>query len=558
MGAKYVSDNKRKIEIIKKIRLRRQFRNMKEPELSSTAEKIDRLIKKIDSGDIRIPAFQRSYVWKQNQIIDLLDSIIANYPIGSILLWYTSERIKYTRNIAGYLIPETQIEYPVNYVLDGQQRLSSIYAVFSNRTEQDRSTEKYNPNLDIFEIYYDFETQKFKPVNEVNPTKSNIIHLKNLIETTRLIPALQTIDSIYHSEASKLCSKFINYEIPVATIKNRTKEEVGIIFERINNTGTRLSTLDLMTAWTWTDDFHLLEATNELTTELDEKGFGEIPYNIILQAISAVIRNDTSTSSILKLEGETIRENWEFFCEAIKKTVDFLTTEMKCSSSDFLPYTQQIIGISKFFSIAGTIELKHLEALKKWFWRTSFSNRHSTGLVTHKMNGDIETMIQIRRGNFSELDNYAYTTSKKELISIQFSKANSLSRAFLLLMAQSAPLDLITATTVDLGSSLSKFNKKEYHHVFPRAFLTKKGVPNDKINCVANICFLPSKSNKKILSKEPKRYFSLMVPQENFDEILESNLLPTTKSLYENNDYDKFLDERTEKIITLIQKVTGQ
>lgn len=131
------------------------------PELTPTSEKIDKLLSRIDSGDIRIPAFQRAYVWKQNQILELLDSIINNYPIGSILLWNSSERLNHTRNIAGFLIPETAEEYPVNYVLDGQQRISSIYAVFSNNSEQDSSSERYNPNIEIFEIYSDFSKKLF-------------------------------------------------------------------------------------------------------------------------------------------------------------------------------------------------------------------------------------------------------------------------------------------------------------------------------------------------------------------------------------------------------------
>jgi uncharacterized protein with ParB-like and HNH nuclease domain len=120
---------------------------MKAPELTPTAEKIDRLINRINSGDIRIPAFQRAYVWKQNQILDLLDSIVKNYPIGSVLLWNTVERLKHTRNIAGYKIPDNAIEYPVNYVLDGQQRISSIYATFSDKAEQDSETRHLNQKM---------------------------------------------------------------------------------------------------------------------------------------------------------------------------------------------------------------------------------------------------------------------------------------------------------------------------------------------------------------------------------------------------------------------------
>jgi uncharacterized protein with ParB-like and HNH nuclease domain len=232
---------------------------MRAPELATTPEKIDKIINRINSGDIRIPAFQRAYVWKQNQILDLLDSIVRNYPIGSILLWSTSEKLKHTRNIAGYSIPDNSEEYPVNYVLDGQQRISSVYATFSDKTEQDSATANYNPNLDIFEIYYDFIKKSFLPKNEIDISSNDIIYLRNFLNGAKLINSLKKLDQKYHNDAQELYSKFINYELPVVTIKNREKSEVGIIFERINNTGTKLTTLDLMTAWTWTDNFHLLE-----------------------------------------------------------------------------------------------------------------------------------------------------------------------------------------------------------------------------------------------------------------------------------------------------------
>lgn len=530
---------------------------MKAPELIPTSEKIDKLIKRIDSGDIRIPAFQRAYIWKQNQVLELLDSLITNYPIGSVLLWYTSDRLKHTRNIAGYLIPDTKIEYPVNYVLDGQQRLSSIYAVFSDRTEQDKQSDQYNPNLNIFEIYYDFADKKFLTLSEIDATKTSIIYLKNLIDTTKLIPALANLDPKYHSEASMLCSKFLNYEIPVVTIKYRTKEEVGMIFERINNTGTKLSTVDLMTAWTWTDDFHLLEATNELVAELEEKGFGSIPYNVILQAISALIQNDTTTQAVLKLTGESVRDNWSLFSTSIKKAIDFLSTDLRCINSDFLPFIQQLVAITKFFSISTAIEAAQIKALKHWFWKTAFSDRYSTGTTTNKMNSDIEAIIKFRKNDFSDLSSYSYNVTKNELLTTQFSKGNPLSRAFLLLMAQLTPIDLIKGTKVDLGVSLAEFNRKEYHHVFPKAFLLKQGLPQNKINTVINFCFLPSDSNKKISNKEPRNYFFNLVPQPEFKIILESNLLPIDKNIYQTNDYLAFQEKRAEKLISILDDITN-
>ena len=222
---------------------------MKNAELTPAAQKIDRIIKRIDDGDIKIPAFQRGFVWKQNQVIDLLESIVNEYPIGSVLLWKSSERLKSTRNIAGYEIPEKDTTYPVNYTLDGQQRMASIYGVFSQLIEQEDDHGNYNPNLDIFEIYYDFENKKFIGKAEI-AQENKTIHLRKLLNVTTLITALGILNKEYHSAAQELASQFLNYEIPVVTIENRSREDVGIIFERINNTGTRLSALDLMTAWT--------------------------------------------------------------------------------------------------------------------------------------------------------------------------------------------------------------------------------------------------------------------------------------------------------------------
>ncbi|MEY3767629.1 MAG: hypothetical protein RLZZ11_699, partial [Cyanobacteriota bacterium] len=73
---------------------------MKKPELNPISLKIDKLISRIDDGEIKIPAFQRGYVWKQNQIIELLESLLRQYPIGSILLWEANEKekLKSTRN----------------------------------------------------------------------------------------------------------------------------------------------------------------------------------------------------------------------------------------------------------------------------------------------------------------------------------------------------------------------------------------------------------------------------------------------------------------------------
>ena len=532
--------------------------HIRKPELNTNPLKIDKLISRIDEGEIKIPAFQRGYVWKQNQIIELLESVAKQFPIGSLLLWEASERekLRSTRNIAGYSIPDRGDNWPVNYVLDGQQRLSSLYGVFSELVEQETVSGKYNPHLDIFEIFYDFAKQKFLPEAEVNDSSDSVVRLRHLIDPVKLVDELTSLNKNFHQAAKELSSKFLNYEVPIVQIKNRSKEEVGVIFERINNTGTKLNTLDLMTAWTWTEDFHLLDAMETLLEELDAKQFGRIDEKLLLQIVSGVIIGSTQTENVLRLTGERVRDNWELVAESFKKAIDFLSSELNCSNVDLLPFHQQLVPLVRFFSKSKRITSDQREHLTKFFWRTSFSDRYSTGQTTSKMDDDIVAMDHFSDFDYTVVSRYQPSTTARELLSVQFSKANPLTRAFLLLAAQSKPLDLTNGTVIDLGKSLSEFNRKQYHHVFPNAFLSKLDLPKERRFVVMNFCFLPSDSNKKISSKKPSVYFEKIVPKGRREKILSSNLLPIDLSIYEKDDFDRFLQNRVELVLKEIKRLS--
>jgi len=378
-----------------------------------------------------------------------------------------------------------------------------------------------------------------------------------LLDVQTLIPALGDLDPQHHQRAQALASQFLNYEVPVVTIENRNREDVGLIFERINNTGTKLGPLDLMTAWTWTDDFHLLEASNDLLGELEDKGFGGIKHKVILQITSGVIQGTTLSKNILNLKGDDVRDNWERIVGAIKKAIDFIATDLKCLHLDFLPYAQQLIPLTCFFDSIKRPTSDQFAQIKQYFWKTSFSNRYTSGQSNAKMDSDIEKIKQLADGEANVFSAYEYTITDNTLKNTKFSKANPLTRAFLLLMAQFQPVDLIKNQRVDLGTSLASYNRKEYHHVFPQAHLKAKSVQHDDIFCVLNFCFLSSDSNKAISKKSPSEYFETLVPQKCFVDILSSNILPINKTIYQKDDYKAFIDRRASEVISKIDELTA-
>lgn len=93
---------------------------------------IRKVIEHVSSGAIRIPAFQRGFVWDAEHVAYLMDSIYKGYPFGAVILWRTKKKLNSERSLGPFDLPQRQPDFPVDYVLDGQQRITSIFGVFQS------------------------------------------------------------------------------------------------------------------------------------------------------------------------------------------------------------------------------------------------------------------------------------------------------------------------------------------------------------------------------------------------------------------------------------------
>ena len=524
-------------------------------EITTGSIKIDRLRSKIIEGNIKIPPFQREFVWKQEQVIELLDSIIKDYPIGSILLWETKDDLPSKRNIGGFDLPNPTEDYPINYVLDGQQRVTSIFGVFCYDLE---NVENEDYDASIFNIVYDVTEDIFISTSDINDGHINL-PLRLIFDNFNFNKFIQekSLDEPQTNKVVEVQSLFQNYELPLVTIKKRDKTEVGIIFERVNNTGTPLSTLDLMIAWTWIEDFHLKEKFEDIFETLEDKNFGNVKNKVVLQCISAIINQTTKTKNILELNPQDVRDNMDLLKSSLEKAIDFLSTQFNCASYDFLPRVQQIVPLTYLYSKTNTLSIDQSNCLKKWFWRTSFSTRYSAS-TDQKMDDDVEFINLLLANDYSGIVKYQTNINLTQLENLKFSKSNSFVRAFLLLLAQQKPFDLANGNIVDVGNALSQYNRKQYHHIFPRAFLKNLNFTNDQINRAVNFCILPATSNRLISDKNPSDYFVNIIPQANFTTILDSNLVPTNMVIYNNDDYDTFYKERAKLVFDKIKELSDE
>ncbi|HZF52049.1 MAG TPA: DUF262 domain-containing protein [Polyangiaceae bacterium] len=208
------------------------------------------IFRRIQQGDIRMPAFQRGFAWKDGQVLELLESIYSGYPIGSVLLWRVNEKVLRVEQPRRSYFPEVEERYPTHFVLDGLQRLSSLYAVFHfNATlHPDRFHIHFNPRNQRFVYARDSKPETI-PLNVVfRPGEFVSYHTK--------LKAMENGDRLVNA-AVALLSTFQEYLLPLVTIVGRDVKDVVAIFERINNTGTKFGAVDFMRAVTWSERFDL-------------------------------------------------------------------------------------------------------------------------------------------------------------------------------------------------------------------------------------------------------------------------------------------------------------
>jgi hypothetical protein len=276
------------------------------------------------TGDVILPKFQRQFVWSRQQTLDLLDSVSRNNPIGSVLLWQSTERLASERTVDGLDVVPQRYGYPVNYILDGQQRLASICGALYWRPDGDPES-KWN-------IVYDLAQQEFHHVTKFDDPPAHVIPTRGLSEPSEFFGRVAQIsDQKLVARAKTLFDRFTNYQVAAVTLRGMSVDEVAKVFERINSTHTPLTVVDLIRAATWTPEFDLQDEIDILLTVLERKKYGRVDSKTMLRTIAAsagfgFAREDMQR--LRELSAEELQSAVADAAEAAKRAVDFLTTEI--------------------------------------------------------------------------------------------------------------------------------------------------------------------------------------------------------------------------------------
>lgn len=501
------------------------------------------ILERISKGELRVPNFQRPFVWKPDDMIALFESIENGYPVGSLLFWRTEQNYMSLSNIGPYKIP-SRPNSPINFILDGHQRLSTLYGILTNPTnkafiEDDNSWR--------WTLYYDLREKKFIHVRKGFP-EPHYIRLNSLLQTIEFLKESRRIetdckeDAIkYIEQAEKIAQTIREYQIAITQIEGGDLDSAVNIFSRLNSKGIVISEDRMYSALTYKEgytQFNLSERIDSMQDKLIEFNFSGFKRMSIFRVILAAAGRNIYTKGKLDIFTDEKNINLEEIVnnseESLLKAVKFLRDDLHIPDDKFLPYNLQLIVISEFFRLCKNPSQHKLDTLKKWFWITSF-----VGLDTPNTSKVKDTLEEMRKFALSENELFSFKavnfTEEAQPFPNSFNLTSARVRAYVLFLHALNPRSL-DDDELNSGEALSKYGYRALHYIIRRGSQLSN-----------RILLGPIKYGqaKKILKQEYNRL------SEN-EELLKSHALTleALQALKDGND-DKFLDLREKELIRL-------
>ena len=265
--------------------------NFEQPKPDS--KKYSDLISETQKGIIKIPKFQRDFVWSIDKTAKLLDSILKGYPIGTFILWQTNERINEIKNVGNLEIPPTPEGTKVQYVLDGQQRITSLYAAYLGAKIQKIGEKK---STDYSDIVVNLDTdinENGDQVISAEPTGERYISLNDVLNFS-FSKAKALSDKFSEEELERIdgySTAFKTYEFSTVVLRKEDIDSAIEVFTRINTGGQTLTLFEIISAKTYDEkqQFDIQAKWADFIKELKDIKYESISSAVVLSVLALVL-----------------------------------------------------------------------------------------------------------------------------------------------------------------------------------------------------------------------------------------------------------------------------
>lgn len=577
------------------------------------------LLREVDRGELQLPEFQRNWTWDDERIVNIIASLTQGYPMGALMQLECGGdfKLKYRAfEGTGSVVAE-----PDNLVLDGQQRLTSLYC---SLYAKDPVKTKNIRGQSIMRYYYldmrkclDEDCDRADAVISVpgdpehNPKQitEDIGRTVVLDLTTRekeieqlIFPANLLFDSDgrsewfeqlamrygFNSEEYKLWKRFQEdivdtvkgYKVPVITLLKETpREAVCKVFENVNTGGVSLTVFELVTASFATYDFDLRGSwdnyvqpkvlggedgsfVTDLMEGVDATAF--LTSMTLFTTFKKKMTGDGYTrckkKDVLALGFDDYKNNLDELVEGFCMAREFLVGERIFRMRD-LPYTTQIVPLAATCAYIGRKVFSAVSTknvLRRWLWCGIFGEMYGGANETRYAN-DIEDLVDEIEGRPSQQRtvNVAYFQATR-LLGLQTRNSAAYKGVMALVFRENA-LDFIDGEQMTNVKAIS--TPPDIHHIFPQAYCKRIGLPRQRWNSIVNKTPLIGKTNRTIGGVSPSKYLPKVKTEGQIDD---AELRARIEShlidfdLLQADDFDAYFIDRAKKLLDAIERAMGK
>lgn len=574
--------------------------------------KVADLLSDVKNGRVGLPDLQRPFVWQDNKVRELLDSMMKGYPIGYIMLWASPDDYENTAHIGKN---EKIYKRPNDLVIDGQQRLTALLAAMYGVTIIDKNYKErairisFNPLTREFAVWTPaFEknpewiseiSQVFAADEEHNISKFRKAYIK-IVNEGRVKNNEEELTEDEEDRIEENINDLLNlgiYSLPTLKINSKANEEdVADIFVRVNSGGQNLTEKNFIETLIAVYDNAVHEKINKFCAEsripANGTSFNQIlqvdPSHLIRMSVGVGFRRARLRYVYMLLRGKNLKtgeitqnireENLKIFKESLDMVTNLNNRHafmnlfasagyLKGSlvaSSNAVVFSYVLYLIGKYDYKVSSVKLQKI--ISKWIFMSTI-----TGFYTGSTESQVEKQFADLRDvhNADEFVVYLNSVIANRFTDDYFeyslpSELNSSSATspawygyIAAITVLGTPMLFSTAPLSQyfiLGTSGDK-NSVDKHHIFPKNFLEKIGYNNDRDrNQIANFTYLDYATNIDISDAPPAEYVSRYrekLGEEGYKLACAQNALPEN---FEQLSYPEFLIKRRILMAQIVKK----
>lgn len=524
------------------------------------------MVEQLHTGELALPDFQRSFVWAPDATRELIVSMIRGFPAGSLLfLQGGSARFK----------ARTAEAAPESHILDGQQRLTSLYqalfGVGQSRFFLDLGALLSGAEVDDgvrvlpadrAEAFSTLEAQANALVMPLSRARNgDSIRWIDTVARKRSDDDADRVRSLLYDVQQAYVEPLVRYAFPVTVLPDSTElEAVCTIFETLNRTGKPLTPFELISARAFAGGLSLYDYWAAAQAEhpiLED--FAIEPY-YLLQVIALRLGATCKRSVVLRLPADAIEREWRAAVSDMAAALALLRSECGVLVGKWLPYRPMLIPMAvawrEIANATGPDQGAMRAKLIRWFWCACFTGEYESSSATLAERDSPLLRAWLTGADAPPVvEDFTWNPERWRTIS---PRQLGLYRATIALTLSQAPRDFHTAAP--LTPELIEAEKIDDHHVFPRAFLRDLG-RGAETDTVLNHVLIDRATNIRIGKDAPSIYLTEIrgALGDGLDAVLRSHRLPAEPgSPLLEDDFDAFVTWRLEHLDELVAEKTGR